>query len=192
MRQSCLGLLKSVGMPALAPADLALLTGIMDELLSARSPVCVLDGAAPVLARYYTRFVGKALAAAGVQVHACPPLCYGNVHEFVSAVVKSVPMETAVRRNAGESHVLVFRNADRLANEELVLLRELQASFPGLGFAYLYVGRSQLLREAAGKVFQPDAGQASERLMTLEYSEYFSPAWRRRLLVLLKGEERDG
>jgi hypothetical protein len=56
----------------------------------------------------------------------------------------------------------------RIRSEELVLLREVQRNFQGLGLAYLYLGTPDLTMEASTTTLSLDEAAAKERLAHLE------------------------
>ena len=140
----------------LVPEDFALCTRLVDRLVRDRNPACVLSGHNPLLQRHYARLLCKVMLGAGHHIRLCPTALHTDIAAFLTLVAADNSIEQAIQTGTGNSSLLVFRHAVRIKPEELVLLREVQRSFSGLGLAYLYLAGSDAACEGYADNFVLD------------------------------------
>jgi hypothetical protein len=161
-------LLKESSNAFLAKADHELCERLVDYLICDRNPAYLLTGNNPLLLRYYARLVANVMRAAGHKVFLCPPLLHREIPQFLSRIAAEKTVEAAMEPVVSHRHLLVFMHTPRIRSEELVLLREVQRNFQGLGLAYLYLGTPDLTMEASTTTLSLDEAAAKERLAHLE------------------------
>lgn len=151
----------------LANADRALCERLVEYLIRDRNPAYLLAGDHPLLLRHYTRLVAGVMRKAGHKVFVCPPLLHADIPGFLTSITGDTSVQAAMEPGITSKHLLVFMHTPRIRSEELVLLREVQRNFLGLGLAYLYVGAPDLTMEASTTVLSLDESAGAERMTYL-------------------------
>jgi hypothetical protein len=152
----------------LAQADRVLCERLVDYLIRERNPAYLLAGDNPLLLRYYARLVIKVMRAAGHKVILCPPLLHREIPLFLNRVAAEKTVEAAMEPGVNHRQLLVFMHSPSIKREALVLLRDVQRNFLGLGLAYLYLGAPDLAMEESTTLLRLDEAAAEERLAYLD------------------------
>jgi len=176
--------------PILSESDKSALIGCAEHLILGKHPSVLLDGRYPVLCRYYVRALLDSLEKEGLQSFVCPPRFYGQVQKFLSENLREVTLAEASGRSGGNARLLVFKRADRLGQDELVLLRELQTSFPGLAIACLFVGPIDLIPDDRTRKSVLSDSVLDERIGLLRKNRFFHTRKGVRIGRLLVAEAR--
>jgi hypothetical protein len=148
----------------LANADRQLCERLVEYLIRDRNPAYLLTGETPLLLRHYARLVAGVMRTAGHKVFLCPPLLHADIPGFLSRIAADKSLQAAMEPGMASKHLLVFMHTPRIRSEEIVLLREVQRNFLGLGLAYLYVGPTDLTLEASTTLLSMDESVAAERM----------------------------
>lgn len=151
----------------LANADRELCERLLEYLIRDRNPAYLLTGENPLLLRHYARLVAGVMRKSGHKVFLCPPLLHKDIPKFLSGIAVDKSVQAAMEPGMTSKHLLVFMHTPRIRSEELVLLREVQRNFLGLGLAYLYVGTPDLMMEASTTTLSMDESVAAERIECL-------------------------
>lgn len=148
----------------LANADRELCERLLEYLIRDRNPAYLLTGENPLLLRHYARLVAGVMRNSGHKVFLCPPLLHTDIPQFLSGIAVDKSVQAAMEPGVTSKHLLVFMHTPRIRAEELVLLREVQRNFLGLGLAYLYVGAPDLTMEASTTSLNMDESVTAERI----------------------------